>query len=279
MLPFSKFKHLAVILTFWFIPPPHFFLALILRAVFLLFFFPDHIPSSLFPFLTCHNHFFSFYCEFVHPLSKLSCLLLFCVMFFFSFLPLALSLPLSPSLLSLFLGKSNIVTSTSQSRWKSQKLNHLFLSAFSSSPDIFHLKLAAANLDEAVWVGDGGTHVHVLTHMSPSTHRHTRSDSFVDAHACTHTHWHTQNKHKMKEQEAEPRGCLELFPNQHHWEEQERPFVSTLGTLSGLHTKHRHTATYCCYGDPNHQLMNNLFLQKLVLLVTLKPHLHLHSAI
>ena len=43
---FSKFKHLAVILTFWFIPPPYFRLGLILSSLPRAFFLSFRPPSS-----------------------------------------------------------------------------------------------------------------------------------------------------------------------------------------------------------------------------------------
>lgn len=65
---------------------------------------------------------------------------------------------------------------------------------------------------------------------------HAHTQTHTCGCSCSHTHKH---KHKIKEREAEPRGCLELFPNQRHWGEQERPSVSTVGTLSGLQTNTR----------------------------------------
>lgn len=97
---------------------------------------------------------------------------------------------------------------------------------FDSFADIFHLKLAAANQDEVVLYEWASMHAYAQqTHTRAYTMRQTCGCS------CTDTHKH---KHKIKEGEAEPRGCLELFPNQRHWGKQERPSVSAEGTLSGL---------------------------------------------
>lgn len=66
-------------------------------------------------------------------------------------------------------------------------------------------------------------------------HRDTHRDTHSDLCLCLRLDMH-KHKHKMKERVAEPWGGLELFPNQRRWGKQERPSVSTLGTLSGLQT-------------------------------------------
>lgn len=153
ILSFSKFKHLAVILTFWFIPPSYSPLGLIL---FLLSFLPLIWPHSLFNFtflILVESLFFQ-------PFSLFPCsashffLLSFCFfnlnLHFIFFLWLLFSHLANPILLHQLLN--------------STRLYHPpFLWWF-----FFHLKLACANQDEAVWVEN-------RVHMGTCINTHART--------------------------------------------------------------------------------------------------------
>lgn len=142
ILPFSKFKHLAVILTFWFIPlppllpshpqfPPLCFLSFCHSAL------PIHCPSLIFDYLFQSLFFFSFVCLFNCSIAFF-CLLDICCFFNFS--------PPFPFYFTPFSLLGNPIEFSRNPR----NATLFFTPLLNSFCWFFHLKIAAANQNEAV---------------------------------------------------------------------------------------------------------------------------------